>query len=225
MSDPLRTGGKNGPIAWSGGLCPLNSSIDLVFLLPLQLTSPTFQNYLYHLPASRKIITIAVVSTFFSALDLSSCLTMASKTVLLLFATVLLFTARASSLDDHEELAIKSTYGNAPAPQPLVKAPSPPLAKPPCPPLAKPPSPLYTKPPSPVSPPVKPPTPVSPPVMPPTYPPLPPVRSKSDCVPLCEKRCMQHSRKRPCMRACTACCDRCRCVPPGTFGNEEKCGQ
>ncbi|KAK7831667.1 gibberellin-regulated protein 14 [Quercus suber] len=27
------------------------------------------------------------------------------------------------------------------------------------------------------------------------------------------------------MRACTACCARCKCVPPGTYGNREKCGE
>ncbi|XP_050104000.1 gibberellin-regulated protein 14-like isoform X6 [Malus sylvestris] len=215
---------------------------------------------------------------------------MASKGMLLLFATILLFTARASSLDHHEELKIKINYvkatappplSKAPAPPPLVakpptppiakpptppltkpsppihklptppltkpptppltkpsppiyKPPAPPLTKPPSPPLAKPPSPPYTKPtpvippvkpPTPVIPPVNPPSPVSPPVKPPTYPPLPPVRSKADCIALCDKRCMLHSRKRVCMRACTTCCDRCRCVPPGTFGNRERCGK
>nr|XP_028963601.1 gibberellin-regulated protein 14-like isoform X3 [Malus domestica] len=223
---------------------------------------------------------------------------MASKGMLLLFATILLFTARASSLDHHDELKIKINYvkatappplSKAPAPPPLVakpptppiakpptppltkpsppihklptpplakpptppltkpptppltkpsppiyKPPAPPLTKPPSPPLAKPPSPPYTKPtpvippvkpPTPVIPPVNPPSPVSPPVKPPTYPPLPPVRSKADCIPLCDKRCMLHSRKRVCMRACTTCCDRCRCVPPGTFGNRERCGK
>ncbi|KAM2575824.1 hypothetical protein TB2_007606 [Malus domestica] len=49
---------------------------------------------------------------------------MASKALLLLFATVLVFTVRASSIDDHEELKIKVTYVKAPAPQPLVKAPA-----------------------------------------------------------------------------------------------------
>lgn len=47
----------------------------------------------------------------------------------------------------------------------------------------------------------------------------------ADCIPLCEQRCKLHSRKRVCMRACTTCCDRCKCVPPGTYGNRERCGK
>ncbi|XP_057524237.1 gibberellin-regulated protein 14-like [Amaranthus tricolor] len=53
---------------------------------------------------------------------------------------------------------------------------------------------------------------------------LPPVK-KEDCVPLCEKRCSLHSRKRLCVRACSTCCLRCKCVPPGTYGNKEVCGR
>lgn len=47
----------------------------------------------------------------------------------------------------------------------------------------------------------------------------------ADCIPLCDYRCQLHSRKRLCMRACTTCCDRCKCVPPGTYGNREICGK
>lgn len=46
-----------------------------------------------------------------------------------------------------------------------------------------------------------------------------------ECVPLCEKRCSLHSRKRLCVRTCSTCCARCKCVPPGTYGNKEVCGR
>ncbi|KAJ9683490.1 hypothetical protein PVL29_019179 [Vitis rotundifolia] len=45
------------------------------------------------------------------------------------------------------------------------------------------------------------------------------------CIPLCDQRCKAHSRKNICVRACMTCCDRCKCVPPGTYGNREKCGK
>uniref|UniRef100_A0A7N2KZ10 Uncharacterized protein n=1 Tax=Quercus lobata TaxID=97700 RepID=A0A7N2KZ10_QUELO len=52
---------------------------------------------------------------------------------------------------------------------------------------------------------------------PPTYAPSPSVKSKEDCTPLCFQRCRLAKSKRMCMRACTACCARCKCVPPGTY--------
>ncbi|CAJ2665518.1 unnamed protein product [Trifolium pratense] len=90
---------------------------------------------------------------------------------------------------------------------------SPPILKPPTPPpLVK--SPPYQSPPI-----VKPPTPVAPTT------PTPIVKSWKDCIPLCDNRCKLHSRKKLCARACMTCCDRCKCVPPGTYGNREKCGK
>lgn len=47
----------------------------------------------------------------------------------------------------------------------------------------------------------------------------------AECNPLCVGRCKLHSRKQVCLRACMTCCDRCKCVPPGTYGNREKCGK
>lgn len=115
----------------------------------------------------------------------------------------------------------------APAPpvpvySPPPKTATPPVLKPPYPPKA--PSPPVVVPPplapyppkSPVTPPVKPPAPY--------YGSGPPVK-KEECVPLCEKRCSLHSRKRLCLRACSTCCLRCKCVPPGTYGNKEVCGR
>ncbi|MED6155650.1 hypothetical protein PIB30_006824 [Stylosanthes scabra] len=46
-----------------------------------------------------------------------------------------------------------------------------------------------------------------------------------DCGARCEARCSAHSRKKICKRACGTCCSRCKCVPPGTYGNREVCGR
>ncbi|WOH13595.1 hypothetical protein DCAR_0833105 [Daucus carota subsp. sativus] len=46
----------------------------------------------------------------------------------------------------------------------------------------------------------------------------------ADCQGLCQVRCAR-ARKNVCMRACGACCARCNCVPPGTYGNREACGK
>ncbi|KAL2950841.1 hypothetical protein AAZX31_19G012200 [Glycine max] len=115
-------------------------------------------------------------------------------------------------------------------PTPTVKVPPPPqspVVKPPTPTV---PPPTVKVPPPPQSPVVKPPTPTptSPVVYPPPVAPSPPapvVKSNKDCIPLCDYRCSLHSRKKLCMRACITCCDRCKCVPPGTYGNREKCGK
>ncbi|KAL9230565.1 hypothetical protein vseg_005902 [Gypsophila vaccaria] len=58
----------------------------------------------------------------------------------------------------------------------------------------------------------------------PYYGSLPPVKQE-ECPPLCEARCAKHSRMTVCMRACTTCCTRCKCVPPGTYGNKLLCGR
>ncbi|KAK4427182.1 Gibberellin-regulated protein 14 [Sesamum alatum] len=46
-----------------------------------------------------------------------------------------------------------------------------------------------------------------------------------DCGGLCKHRCSLHSRQNLCMRACGTCCVRCKCVPPGTYGNRDICGE
>ncbi|XP_047323473.1 gibberellin-regulated protein 1-like [Impatiens glandulifera] len=48
---------------------------------------------------------------------------------------------------------------------------------------------------------------------------------QSSCESLCEVRCSLHSRPNLCKRACGTCCYRCKCVPPGTYGNREMCGK
>ncbi|XP_042047917.1 gibberellin-regulated protein 1-like isoform X1 [Salvia splendens] len=45
-----------------------------------------------------------------------------------------------------------------------------------------------------------------------------------DCGQECKRRCSLHSRPNVCNRACGTCCQRCKCVPPGTHGNREVCG-
>ncbi|CAN7005531.1 unnamed protein product [Brassica rapa subsp. trilocularis] len=125
-------------------------------------------------------------------------------------------------------------------PTPPVKPPTMPPVKPPTAPVKPTPIPPYKAPPvkptpppqvttpPPAKPPVNPiPSPPvnAPPVKPPYKPPTPPpVRPRINCVSLCGTRCGQHSRKNVCMRACVTCCYRCKCVPPGTYGNKEKCG-
>ncbi|KAL0461672.1 UNVERIFIED_CONTAM: Gibberellin-regulated protein 14 [Sesamum latifolium] len=106
-------------------------------------------------------------------------------------------------------------YKSSPPPPP----PSPPKSSPP-PPVVKtapPPPPAVVK------------TPPSPPPVVKTPPPPPPAakppRNRQECTPLCAVRCKFHSRQNICMRACLTCCDRCKCVPPGQYGNHDKCGQ
>ncbi|VVA95389.1 unnamed protein product [Arabis nemorensis] len=44
-----------------------------------------------------------------------------------------------------------------------------------------------------------------------------------DCKGACKARCRLSSRPNLCHRACGTCCVRCNCVPPGTYGNYDKC--
>ncbi|XP_058113269.1 snakin-2-like [Magnolia sinica] len=53
---------------------------------------------------------------------------------------------------------------------------------------------------------------------------LPPVKV-TECPRLCVDRCKLNSRPRHCKRVCGTCCQRCKCVPPGTAGNRELCGK
>ncbi|XP_038715362.1 gibberellin-regulated protein 14-like [Tripterygium wilfordii] len=142
---------------------------------------------------------------------------MALKLLLLLVATLLLVSTKAFPFfpSNDEEYSTQALTVSpsvpvpvpAPAPAVPVKAPTPaPLVKPSPPPPAAP----------------KVPTP-SPPVNPPTKP-MPKIRTIADCVPLCGERCKAHSRPNVCQRACKTCCVRCKCVPPGTYGNREMCG-
>ncbi|CAA2982091.1 Hypothetical predicted protein [Olea europaea subsp. europaea] len=88
------------------------------------------------------------------------------------------------------------------------------------------PSPVYKKP-TPAQPLKAPPPPPPPPTRasPQPPPPVKPPRNRQECIPLCLVRCKLHSRKKYCLRACMTCCERCKCVPPGQYGNKEKCGK
>ncbi|KAL2319079.1 hypothetical protein Fmac_032955 [Flemingia macrophylla] len=44
-----------------------------------------------------------------------------------------------------------------------------------------------------------------------------------DCDAECDRRCHLSSRPNLCKRACGTCCDRCSCVPSGTYDHYEEC--
>ncbi|XP_051150965.1 gibberellin-regulated protein 11-like isoform X2 [Andrographis paniculata] len=46
---------------------------------------------------------------------------------------------------------------------------------------------------------------------------------KMGCGAACRSRCRLSSRPNLCNRACGTCCSRCKCVPPGTSGNQQLC--
>ncbi|KAJ4845541.1 hypothetical protein Tsubulata_036637 [Turnera subulata] len=50
-----------------------------------------------------------------------------------------------------------------------------------------------------------------------------PRKKKINCNKACTRRCKKSSRKNVCHRACRSCCKKCDCVPPGTYGNKNKC--
>ncbi|KAK6129880.1 hypothetical protein DH2020_036398 [Rehmannia glutinosa] len=43
------------------------------------------------------------------------------------------------------------------------------------------------------------------------------------CDSKCEVRCSKASLKERCLKYCGICCEICRCVPPGTYGNKDSC--
>ncbi|CAI0406652.1 unnamed protein product [Linum tenue] len=43
------------------------------------------------------------------------------------------------------------------------------------------------------------------------------------CSGACEFRCSATSHKKPCLFFCNMCCQKCLCVPSGTYGNKEEC--
>ncbi|CAA2994614.1 Hypothetical predicted protein [Olea europaea subsp. europaea] len=59
-------------------------------------------------------------------------------------------------------------------------------------------------------------TPEKPHVHPPLEAPSTPVAPIHGCVAMCEEYCKPVSPKRPCMRVCTACCAKYKCVPVGS---------
>ncbi|XVE84756.1 hypothetical protein DITRI_Ditri17bG0038200 [Diplodiscus trichospermus] len=44
-----------------------------------------------------------------------------------------------------------------------------------------------------------------------------------ECAKACEYRCWATSHQKRCLFFCNYCCERCLCVPSGTYGNKEEC--
>ncbi|CAJ2665520.1 gibberellin-regulated protein 14-like [Trifolium pratense] len=124
---------------------------------------------------------------------------MASKSIL--FLGIFLVVATNVFSNDDEDLNIVVNYAN-PSAVSIAAAKAPPQAK----------------------------APTQPPPSQPSVTPLAPsptsiVKSPKDCIPLCFQRCKFHLLKRLCVRSCMICCDRCKCVPPGHYGNRKACGK
>ncbi|KAK8445283.1 hypothetical protein SEVIR_9G301200v4 [Setaria viridis] len=49
------------------------------------------------------------------------------------------------------------------------------------------------------------------------------LRIKRQCPDKCDYRCSATSHKKPCLFFCNYCCQKCLCVPSGTYGNKEEC--
>ncbi|EFH46578.1 predicted protein [Arabidopsis lyrata subsp. lyrata] len=46
---------------------------------------------------------------------------------------------------------------------------------------------------------------------------------KEECPMACEFRCSVTSHKKSCLFFCNKCCNKCLCVPSGTYGHKEEC--
>ncbi|CAJ1848747.1 unnamed protein product [Sphenostylis stenocarpa] len=44
-----------------------------------------------------------------------------------------------------------------------------------------------------------------------------------DCPKECARRCSQAHGMKACLFFCNLCCEKCLCVPSGTYGNKEEC--
>ncbi|CAN1277886.1 Protein GAST1 [Linum perenne] len=47
--------------------------------------------------------------------------------------------------------------------------------------------------------------------------------TQAQCSAACNYRCSATSHKKPCLFFCNKCCQKCLCVPSGTYGNKEEC--
>ncbi|GFP94386.1 gibberellin-regulated protein 5, partial [Phtheirospermum japonicum] len=43
------------------------------------------------------------------------------------------------------------------------------------------------------------------------------------CASECDRRCSATEHKNNCLLFCNKCCNKCLCVPPGTYGQKECC--
>ncbi|KAH7670433.1 Gibberellin regulated protein, partial [Dioscorea alata] len=43
------------------------------------------------------------------------------------------------------------------------------------------------------------------------------------CPAKCDYRCSATQHRKPCLFFCNKCCDKCHCVPSGTYGNKQEC--
>ncbi|KAL7156905.1 hypothetical protein ABFS83_02G040500 [Erythranthe nasuta] len=43
------------------------------------------------------------------------------------------------------------------------------------------------------------------------------------CASSCDLRCARAGVKDRCLKYCGICCDKCKCVPSGTYGNKHQC--
>ncbi|KAK7318944.1 hypothetical protein RJT34_03653 [Clitoria ternatea] len=44
-----------------------------------------------------------------------------------------------------------------------------------------------------------------------------------ECGNACDYRCSKTQHKKPCLFFCNKCCQKCLCVPSGTYGHKEEC--
>ncbi|KAI8014228.1 Gibberellin-regulated protein 12 [Camellia lanceoleosa] len=47
--------------------------------------------------------------------------------------------------------------------------------------------------------------------------------TKDQCPAACAERCSATSHLNNCLMFCNLCCDKCLCVPSGTYGHKEEC--
>ncbi|KAI4321495.1 hypothetical protein MLD38_034869 [Melastoma candidum] len=47
--------------------------------------------------------------------------------------------------------------------------------------------------------------------------------SSSFCSSKCSVRCSRTRKRDRCLKYCGICCARCNCVPPGYYGNKDRC--
>ncbi|XP_047965705.1 gibberellin-regulated protein 4-like [Salvia hispanica] len=46
---------------------------------------------------------------------------------------------------------------------------------------------------------------------------------QSNCANECDRRCSNTEHLNNCLLFCNKCCEKCLCVPPGTYGNKDCC--